>query len=71
MKDDRMPFPSNRLGLNGKQIVLVCEDVIENDLKEMGTSWEVLKRETLNKLGWRRSVRSSVGLRRLSAAKNC
>ena len=28
----------------------------------MGTSWEGVKREVLNRLGWRRSVRSCVGL---------
>ena len=44
------------------------EDVINKDLKEMGTSWEGVKREALNRLGWRRSVRSCVGLRRLGAA---
>ena len=53
MKDDRLP-----------KIVLF----VNKDLKEMGTSWEGVKRETLNRLGWRRSVRSCVGLRRLGAA---
>jgi len=38
------------------------------DVKEMGISWEGVKREALNRLGWRRSVRSCVGLRRLCAA---
>ena len=31
----------------------------------MGTSWAGVKREALNRLVWRRSVRSCVGLRRL------
>ena len=44
------------------------EDVINKDLKEMGTSWKGVKREALNRLGWRRSVRSCVGLRWLGAA---
>ena len=43
------------------------EDVLNKDLKEMGTSWEGVKREALNRLGWRRSVRDCVGLRRLGA----
>jgi len=34
----------------------------------MGTSRERVKGEALNRLGWRRSVRSWVGLRRLGAA---
>ena len=38
------------------------EDVIKKTLKEMGTSWEGVKREALNRLGWR-SVRSFVGPR--------
>ena len=33
------------------------EDVISRDLKEMGTSWEDVKKEALNRLGWRGSVR--------------
>ena len=56
----------NLLGLNGKQVVLVRgEGDINKDLKEMGTSWECVKREALNRLGWRRSVRSCVGFRML------
>ena len=43
------------------------EDVIKKDLKEMGTSWEGVKRETLNRLGLRRSLRSCVSLRQLRA----
>jgi hypothetical protein len=41
------------------------EDVLKKDLKEIGTSWEGVKSEVLNRLGWRRSVCSCVGLRRL------
>ena len=44
------------------------EDVINKDLKEMGTSWEGVNRKALNRLGWRRSVRSCVGVRWLGAA---
>ena len=46
------------------------ENVINKDLKEIGTSWQGVKREALNRLGWWRSVRSCVGLRRLGAAVN-
>jgi len=35
----------------------------KKDLREMGTSWEGVKRKALNRLDWRRSVRSYVGLR--------
>ena len=34
----------------------------------MGTSWEAVKRECLNRLGWKRSVPSYVDLRQLYAA---
>ena len=34
------------------------EDVLNKDLNEMGTSWEGVKREALNRLGWRRSLLS-------------
>ena len=37
----------------------------------MGTSWEDIKKEALNKLGWRRSVRFWVGLKPLGAALRC
>ena len=43
------------------------KDVIKKDLKKMGT-WEGVKREALNRLGWRRSVRSYVGITGLSVA---
>ena len=47
------------------------EDVARKDLKEMGTSLEGVKREALNRLGWKKSVRSCVGHRRLDAAVTC
>ena len=73
MKDDRLRKsvlfgqPSGATQKAGRPC-LGWEDVINKDLKEMGTSWEGVKREALNRLGWRRSVRSCVGLRRLGAA---
>ena len=41
---------------------------INKDLKEMGTSCEDVKREALNRLSWRRSVRSCFGVRWHGAA---
>ena len=73
MKDDRLPKivlfgqPSGATRKAGCPC-LGWEDVINKDLKEMGTSWDGVKREALNRLGWRRSVRSCVGLRWLGAA---
>ena len=73
IKDDRLPNivlfgqPSGATRKAGHPR-LDWEDVTNKDLKEMGTSWECVKREVLNRLGWRRSVRSCVGLRRLGAA---
>ena len=70
MKDDRLPKivlfgqPSGATRKAGRSR-LGWEDVINKDLKEMGTSWEGVKREALNILGWKRSVRSCVGFRRL------
>jgi len=70
MKADRLPKivlfaqPTRKAG----RPCLGWEDVINKDLKEMGTSWEGVKREALNRLGWRRSVLSCVGLRQLGAA---
>ena len=49
---------------------LGCEDVVKKDLKEKGTSLEGVKREALNRLVRRRSVRSCVGLRWLGALVN-
>jgi len=47
------------------------EDLTKKDLKEMRSFWVGVKREALNKLGWRRSVRSCVGLRQLGANVSC
>ena len=73
MKDVRLPQtvligqPSGAT-LKAECPRLVWEDIINKELKEMGTSWEGVKTEALNRLGWRRSVRSCVGLRWLGAA---
>jgi len=40
----------------------------KKDLMQVGTSWEDVKKGALNRLGWRRSLRSCVGLRRFGAA---
>ena len=67
MKDDRLPKivlfgqPSRAKQRAGRPH-LGWRGVIKKDLKEMRTSWEVVKRESLNRLGSRRSVRSCVGL---------
>jgi hypothetical protein len=39
------------------------EDVVRNDLREIGTSWEGERREVMNKLEWRSSVCRSLGFR--------
>ena len=76
MKDDRLPKivlfgqPSRAKRKAGRPR-LGLEDVINKDLKEMGTSCEDVKREASKKLGWRRSVRSSVGLRKLGTVVSC
>ena len=60
MKDGRLPKivlfgqPSGATR-NAGCPCLGWEDVINKDLKRMGTSWEGVKREALNRLGWRRS----------------
>ena len=38
---------------------------------ETGTSLEDVRREALNILGWRRSIRSCTGIRRFGAAVSC
>ena len=74
IKDDRLP----KIVLFGQPFKAkgrACrpmgwEDV--KDFREMGTSWEDVKREALNRLGLRRRNGCSfVGLRRLGAAVNC
>ena len=68
MEDERLPkiFLFGQLsGATWKagRSRLGLEDVINKNLNEMGTSWEGVKREALNRLGWRRSVCSCVGTR--------
>ena len=73
MRDDRLQKivlfgqPSGATRKAGRPC-LGWEEVINKDLKDMGTSWEGVKREALNRLGRKRSVRNCVGLRRLGAA---
>jgi hypothetical protein len=76
MKDDRLPKivlfgQPSRTKRKAGHPRLGWEDAIKKDLKEMGISWEGVKREALNRLGWRRSVRSCVDLRRLGAVVSC
>ena len=47
------------------------EDVIKKNLKEIGTSWEGVKRDALNRLGWNWSLRRCVAFRWLSAVVSC
>ena len=73
MKDDRLPkiLLFDQLSGATRKAGRPCldwEDIIYEDLKEMGTSWDGVKREALNRLGWRRSVCSYLGLRQLGAA---
>ena len=76
VKDDRLPKialygqPSRARRKTGCPR-LGWEDVIKKDLKDMGTSWEGVQRESLNRLGWKKSVRSCFGLRRLGAKVSC
>jgi len=46
------------------------EGVIRNNPKKNGNSWEGLKSDALNRLEWRRSLWSGVGLRRFVAKVN-
>ena len=76
MKDDRFPKivlfgQPCRTKLTAGHPRPGWEDVVKKDLKDMGTLWDGVKREALNRLGWRRSVRSCVGLRLLSSAVSC
>ena len=73
MKDDRLPKivlvgqPSRaKRKAGGSRMGL--EEVVRKGLREMITSWEGVKREASNRLGWRRSVRICVSLRWLGAA---
>ena len=47
------------------------ESVVGKHLKEMRASWEGVKTEALNILGWRRIVRSCAGLRQLVDEVSC
>ena len=76
MKNDRLPkivlfSQPSRAKRKGGRPRLGWEDVIKKNSKEMGTSWDGVKREVLNRLGWKMRVRSSVGLRRLGTAVSC
>ena len=76
MKDGRLPKivlfrQPSRAKRKAGRAHLVWENVTRKDLKETGTSWEDVKRETLNRLGWKRSVCSCVGLKWLGAAVSC
>ena len=72
MKDDRLPkivLFGQPSGATRKACRprLGWETFTNKDLKEIGTSWEGVKRDALNRLGWRKSVRSCVGLRWLAS----
>ena len=47
------------------------EDVVRKDFRETETSWEGVQREILNKLAWRRSMVSCVGIRLCGPAVSC
>jgi hypothetical protein len=72
MKDERLPKivllgQSSRAKLKAGCLCLGLEDIIKKDLKEMGTLWAGVKRESLNRIGWRRSMHSCVGLKQFGA----
>ena len=46
------------------------DNIVRKDLREIGTSMEGVRREALNRLGWKESVCSFDGLRQLGAAVN-
>ena len=76
IKDDRLlkivPFGQpSRTKWKAVRPRLGWEDAIKKDLKGTETFREGVKREALNRLEWRRSVRTCFGLRRLSAAVSC
>jgi len=76
MKDDRslkiflFDQPSRAIRKAGHPR-LGWEDVIKKDFKEMGTSWEGVKKGALNRSGWRRSVHFCVGPRQLGSTVRC
>ena len=64
----RLSFSTNHQGPNEKLVVPEWDEcVARNRLREMGTSWEGLKREASNRFGWQRSMRSCVGLKLLGS----
>ena len=72
MKDDRLPEnvlfgQPSWAKRKASHPHLGWEDVIKTDLKEMRTSREGVMREALNRLRWRRSVRSYAGPRWICA----
>ena len=76
MKDDKFPKIVHfgqpcKAKQKAEHPRLGWKDSAEKDLRGIQTSWEGLKREALNRLGCRRSVRSRVGLRRHGAAICC
>ena len=76
VKNDRLPKvmlfgQPSRAKLKAGRPQLGWEYVIKKYLKEMETSWEDIRREAMNRLEWRKSVRNCVGLRRLDAAMSC
>jgi hypothetical protein len=76
MKGDRLPkIVLFGLPTRAKQKAgcpqLGWEDVIKKDLRKIGTSCEGVKRETLNRLGWRRNYRSGFDLGWLDAVVSC
>ena len=68
MKDDRLPkfIHFGQLSRAKQKAGHPCmgwEDAIKKDLKEMGTSRESVKKGALNRLAWKMTVHSCVGLR--------
>ena len=67
----RSSFLANNLRSDKKQVVFELGRGRKETLKEIGTFWEGVKSETLNRSGWRKGVRSCASLRRLGAAVSC
>ena len=72
MKNDRLPkiiLFGQPSGAARKAVRprLGWEDFINKDSRDLETSWDGVKREGLNRVGCRRSVRCCVGLRRPGA----
>ena len=59
-----------RVELKAGRTRLGWEDVVRGDLREMGTSWEGVKRESLHRLG-RRSKYFCVCLRQRGSTISC